>query len=502
MLSLFYLFWLEIDKSLSIRNISPKYEIWLKFYISYRQNMTNWLKFFLAFYILVGQPALLGWMLNNSGLYKLAWLNAWVFFISWIISALCKSSKSNVEDSTPKLVETSEKKISRIENDDGVVVAVENKKEVVLKNLDNENQANLTEWLVKNIEESMGDEADEKADKPMRESVSIPKIVQPISWHQTSTKKKSKELKRWQRLILLITLGVVALVAWTLEEFLWCRWFSIALFLGWMLYLVTGKLFDVNGFYNAKKLVTNRIYIILILAWIGYGVYSTQNNNNSILPPDFSEKVSSYVNGLFKSDDSEDEKLDYVFEWTGEVIQDTWLEDTWTIENESWNLVDTAWVVETNSWIAENVGSESVVQPEVAVQEEKVSQTEVEEQQALAPTVDDPEREATWWEAIKHLLQWYKLSTKTDKSFTYVAKSNELYPYFKTAQEKAMIWTDVNPNKRISCETYMSLKWILEWWSVNIYDRSQTRVIYWNKANELGKTNWCGRWGFVKVKNL
>jgi hypothetical protein len=32
------------------------------------------------------------------------------------------------------------------------------------------------------------------------------------------------------------------------------------------------------------------------------------------LPPDFSEKVSSYVNGLFKSDDSEDEKLDYVFE--------------------------------------------------------------------------------------------------------------------------------------------------------------------------------------------
>ena len=100
------------------------------------------------------------------------------------------------------------------------------------------------------------------------------------------------------------------------------------------------------------------------------------------------------------------------------------------------------------------------------------------------------------------MLQWYKLSTKTDKSFVYVAKSNELYPYFKTAQEKAMIWFDVDPSKRISCETYMSLKWILEGWNVNIYDRSQTRVIYWNKANELGKTNWCGRWAFVKVKNL
>ena len=190
----------------------------------------------------------------------------------------------------------------------------------------------------------------------------------------------------------------------------------------------------------------------------------------------------------------------YIFEWTWEVIASSEdglesLENTWNEENEILND-------STNTWILENPEVEVNVQPEVAVQPEVVAaqpEVKVEEQ---ATTSDDPNREITMGEAVKHLLQWYTLSTKNDKAFTYVAKSNELYPYFKTAQEKAMIWFDTNPNKRISCETYMSLKWILEWWSVNIYDRSQTRNIYWNKANELGKTNWCAKWTYVKVKNL
>jgi len=169
------------------------------------------------------------------------------------------------------------------------------------------------------------------------------------------------------------------------------------------------------------------------------------------------------------------------------------LDSTWDIETQTWITENTVWIDETNTWIIENAEPVVNVQPEVLEPELVAEPT---------PTSADLDREVTRWEAIKHLLQWYTLSKKTDKSFTYVAKSNELYPYFKTAQEKAMIWTDVNPNKRISCETYMSLKWILEWWKVNIYDKSQTRIIYWNKANELGKTNGCPRWWFVKVKNL
>lgn len=466
--------------------------------------MTNWLKFFLAFYILVGQPALLGWMLDNCNLYKLAWLNAWVFFISWIISALSKSSKnkSNNENKV-KLLEKSEEKVSRIENDNGVAIVEVAKKEVVVET----NQNEEVEPSVENTEKIIGSKSEEKlSDKPMRESVTIPKIVQPISWHSTQTsKKKKKEVKWGQRLIFFLTLGVAAVVAWTLWEFLENRWIAIALFLGRILYLVIGKLFDVNGFYNAKKLFTNWLYVILILAWIGYGVCATQDSSSFNLVKD---KAASYIKDRFNNSEDDIELWTwdtiYVFEWTGEVITDTWdimnsLDNTWLIENDAWNVNVSTWSIENYQQV-DNAKLEVNSEPEAKTQPEIPTVTV--ENQNTAPSSNDPNREVTRWEAIKHLLQWYKLSTKTDKSFVYVAKSNELYPYFKTAQEKAMIWFDVNPNKRISCETYMSLKWILEWWNVNIYDRSQTRIIYWNKANELGKTNGCARWAFVKVKNL
>jgi hypothetical protein len=172
--------------------------------------------------------------------------------------------------------------------------------------------------------------------------------------------------------------------------------------------------------------------------------------------------------------------------------------DTWDI-----NILDNTWAAQNETWITENVVENTVSSWIIANTQPEVRQeTQPTETVETTTPSDNPNREVTRWEAIKHLLQWYTLSTKKDVAFVYVAKSNELYPYFKTAQEKAMIWFDVNPSKRISCETYMALKWILEWWTVNIYDRSQTRVIYWNKANELGKTNWCARWAFVKAKNL
>ena len=476
--------------------------------------MTNWLKIFLAFYILVGQPALLWWMLNNCSLYQLAWVNAWVFVIARLISALCKPNKPQApKDNTAKVIEKSEEKISRIENDNGVaVVSVEKKQEVVVETAKSEESQPIAEWLVENdeekSEETIAENLEEKTEekipeRPMRESVTIPKIVQPLSWHQTP-KKRKKDLKWWQWLVLFLTLWVAAIIAWTLWEFLWNRWIAIALFLWWILYLVIGKLFDIDGFYNAKKLFTNWLYIILILAWIGYGVYATQNDNSFNL---IKENAVSYIKDWFNSDKTDDSETNtwdviYVFEWTGEVITDTWdviLDSTWDIETQTWITENTVWIDETNTWIIETTVSVVDVQPEAVTPEPAVEPEPVVEPTSSS---DDPNREVTRWEAIKHLLQWYTLSKKTDKSSTYVAKSNELYPYFKTAQEKAMIWTDVNPNKRISCETYMSLKWILEWWKVNIYDKSQTRIIYWNKAYELGKTNGCGRWWFVKVKNL
>ena len=106
--------------------------------------MTNGLLIFLALYVLVGQPAIVWWMINNAQLYQLAWLNALIFLIALIISAIFKPNKS--KDSSAKLVQKSEEKVSRIESDEGVaIVEVEKKTEVVVETWDAEDS-------VKNVE--------------------------------------------------------------------------------------------------------------------------------------------------------------------------------------------------------------------------------------------------------------------------------------------------------------------------------------------------------------
>ena len=115
-------------------------------------------------------------MLDNCNLYKLAGLNAGVFLISWIISAIYKSNKS--KENKVKLIEKTEEKFSRIESDNGVAVVEVAKKEIVVGTDKDENTEEKTESLVENTEEKTEEKV---SDKPMRESVTIPKIVQPLT---------------------------------------------------------------------------------------------------------------------------------------------------------------------------------------------------------------------------------------------------------------------------------------------------------------------------------
>ena len=459
--------------------------------------MTNGLMIFLALYALVGQPAIVGWMIDNTQLYQLAWLNAWIFLIALIISSMCKPNKSKTADNTSKLVEKSEERVSRIENQDGIaIVEVEKKHEVSVETWNDKTAEETVE--PEKLEEKPEEKIEEKSEeRPMKETVTIPKIVQPLTWHPTP-KKRKKERKWWQRLVMFLTLAIAWVIAYTLWEFLGNRWIAIALFLGWLLYLVIGKLFDINGFYNAKKLFTNRLYIILILAWIGYWVYAMQQQDKSfnLLPEWWSDKAIEYVKGRFKHEESEsvDTTAIYIFEGTGEVISNTW--DT-EILNNTW-LVET-WVVET--WAVENETG-SVEINTGSVENSEVVAEPVVENQASELSPEEAKKQVTMWEAIKSLLSDATLSTKTKTTFKYVSKSNELYPYFKTAQEKWMIWTDTDPSKIISCETYITMKWLREWRNVWNYVKSEIKSAYWKKATELWKLNGCQKWKYVTKWNL
>jgi len=101
--------------------------------------------------------------------------------IALIISAICKPSKNKTSDNEVKLVQKSEEKVSRIENDNGVaVVEVERKEEIVVEaNNDNQEEDIETNDVA---EEKLEEKVEEpKKEKTMKETVSIPKIVQPIT---------------------------------------------------------------------------------------------------------------------------------------------------------------------------------------------------------------------------------------------------------------------------------------------------------------------------------
>ena len=442
----------------------------------------------MALYVLVWQPAIVWWMIDNAQLYQLAWLNAWIFLIALIVSSLFKPAKDKKSDNTTKLVEKSETTVSKIENDNGVsIVEVEKKTEVVVEWLDADHK-NESQQESESLEEKT---AEKSADRPMKESVTIPKIVQPITWHSAAKKKRKREIRRGQRLVLLITLCLAAVIARTLREFLWVRWIAVSLFLWRLLYLVIGKLFDIDGFYNAKKLFTNWLYIVLILAWIGYGIYTTHQEDKSfnLLPIWWSDKVVDYAKNLFSSKENIEVNtwVIYVFEWTGEVIANTG--DTEVVDN-SWDEENT----ELEIWEGQEIEN-----PEIENQLEP--QNEVENQtNELSP--QEAKKQVTMWEAVKSILAWVTLSTKTNSTFRYVSKSNELYPYFKTAQEKWMIWTDTDPSKIVSCETFITMKWLAEWWDVWSYVKSEIKSAYWKKAVELWKLNGCQKWNYVTKSNL
>ena len=65
-----------------------------------------------------------------------------------------------------------------------------------------------------------------------------------------------------------------------------------------------------------------------------------------------------------------------------------------------------------------------------------------------------------------------------------------------------MIGTDTDPNKLVSCDTYITLKWLREWRNVWSYTKDNVKTVYWNKAIELWKLNWCEKWKYVTKWNL
>jgi hypothetical protein len=288
----------------------------------------------------------------------------------------------------------------------------------------------------------------------------------------------------------LITLIISIAIHFIISEFFTYRSILLSLVIGYVLFIIIGKVCSLNGFEKARKLASTRVYLLLIVLAGAYaGAYVAKQGElvEKYLPELWEislfytpEDIDTYQNehpNDIEIQPALSSSGEYIYDGTGELLSDSRETDlssgttalSGTTETETGTLVSTV-----------SSGND--------VKVEEIS-TEVVSTGAI--------KDVTMIDAIKHVIDVNSipLSTKTDIAFTSVSKTNSNYPYFKTAYEKRMIGKNTDPSKQISCETYMVIKGLGEGRAVGNY--TDVKAAYWQQAEKLGKLNGCTKGGWV-----
>ncbi len=109
---------------------------------------------------------------------------------------------------------------------------------------------------------------------------------------------------------------------------------------------------------------------------------------------------------------------------------------------------------------------------------------------------------ATFDDAIKYLIKSndIDLITSQNVKFNYIPYNNKDYPYYRTAYQYKMIWSDLNPSKNLMCETFLVMRGLVEWWEVK-FDWDIKKA-YWDYANKNDKQISCKYGEFLTLKDI
>ena len=245
-----------------------------------------------------------------------------------------------------------------------------------------------------------------------------------------------------------------------------------------------------------RKSLFSSIYFLFFFLVMLVGVYWMIFSADKL-----KESISTFFDGV---------KWDEIVEtWNNKEIEvDTGFlfETTWTVINMSltgesvyswWSSITWEQEITENVTPVVEAATSEINEPVIEQKPEPVV-----EQKPETTTTNSPSSQVTIIEAIKHLVKTYNipLSKSTSSKFTHVSKSSSIYPYMKTALEKRMIWTTTNPDMIVSCDVYMVMKWIAEWW--NIAKSAELKENYWNVAESKWMLNWCTKWSKLTYANL
>ena len=314
---------------------------------------------------------------------------------------------------------------------------------------------------------------------------------------------KRKPLREWSAIYRFLVFLIALLLLWGILNIFWDSLDFIAL----IIWSIAMLIFIWVCFRSAnlwRKSLFSSIYFLLfflaMLLWI-IGMVFAGNSKIDALKDD----ISTFFNGVKWEETvvvneikEENDNSGFVLESTGSVIS---FSLTW------WDSVFASW--DALTWEQSNASDSAVTTEESTVKEvnesakEQTTQPVVEQKtETTTAKVNTPTSQVTMIEAIKHLIKTYNipLSKSTSTKFTHVSKSNGMYPYMKTALDKRMIWTTTDPQMIVSCDVYMVMKWIAEWW--NITKSPEIKENYWNVAESKGMLNWCTKWAKLTYANL
>ncbi len=468
----------------------------------------NGLLWYLLIYIFVIQMGIVWYLWSDASFYVLASVNGIALAVgAW---SFCKEkSKDKHPETQGKIMLESPKE--EIINDKKDEDTAENEEE----------QEKKSDFFVRNEPEHKDEKyslSEEDIEVPTREQT--PHNIEQVRVRFNKVKSKPQPTHQEWGLARFITFlcaiigrGGVMLLMWKEFDFIAM---AIASFTMGGFVLIVYKAMNIWK----KNIFSNLYFLFFVAVFAGslLGIFTEESNSTKILIKDQISTFFAGLNGEVVETSSTEEGSGYEYQLTGtlltgelttgeessEALLSGNLISTQTLNtgnNETGNTQKIQNTEQIVTWTAQASTTKSTTNIQTSSQQ--ITQpTPTTKVQTVEEKKTDANGQVSYLSAIKHLIATYNIPLSKSKSskFTYVDTTSPDYPYMKTALEKRMIGTAVNPNDIISCDVYMVFKGLALNWAIE--KTSNLKNDYRNVAENKGLLNGCVKGAKLTAANL
>ena len=496
-----------------------------------KEMVKNGLLWYLLIYIFVIQMGIVWYLWSDVSFYVLASVNGIALAVgAW---SFCKEkSKDNHPETQGKTMLESPKE--EIINDKKAEDTAENEEE----------QEKKSDFFVRNEPEHKDEKyslPEEDIEVPTREQT--PHNIEQVRVRFNKVKSKPQPTHQEWGLARFITFlcaiigrGGVMLLMWKEFDFIAM---AIASFTMGGFVLVVYKAMNIWK----KNIFSNLYFLFFVAVFAGslLGIFTEESNSTKILIKNQISTFFAGLNGEVVETSSTEEGSGYEYQLTGTLLtgEITTGEDssdallsgniitTQTLNTGSNKTGNIQTIQQTVTWITQTSTGKNTTEAQVSNKQttQPTTEAQVSNKQTTQPTTEaqvsnkqttqpitkaqtleekkaDANGQVSYLSAIKHLIATYNIPLSKSKSskFTHVDTTSPDYPYMKTALEKRMIGTAVNPNDIISCDVYMVFKGLALNWAIE--KTSNLKNDYRNVAENKGLLNGCVKGAKLTAANL